>query len=247
VLTDVDGTLSPIAERPGDASVLSAARDALASLAERFALVGCVSGRPAAEARELVGLDGIAYIGTHGLELLEPGAAEPRLSAAVQGHEDDAKRFLDGLDRSRLTRAGLRVEDKGPIQALHWRGAEDEEAAEATANEIGAEAESAGLTLHRGRKVLELRPPVAFDKGTAIIELLAERGPGIRWALYAGDDRTDVDGFTRLRERANSGGLDGVVCVAIASPEAPHEVSAKADIVLPDPAAFARLLAELAG
>ncbi len=246
VLTDIDGTLSPIAERPGDATVLPEARDALAALAERFVLVACVSGRSAADAHALVGLDTLTYIGNHGLERLQPGAADPRPSAALTGHEEDAARFLAALDPDRVSGAGLRVEDKGPIRALHWRGAEDEERAEAAAHEIGAEAEGAGLGLHRGRKVLELRPPVPFDKGAAIVEVLADRGPEIRRALYAGDDRTDLDGFTRLRELANSGGLEAAVCVAIASPESPHELSAKADVVVPDPPAFASMLRELA-
>ena len=245
VLTDVDGTLAPIAKRPGEAAVLPEAREALAALAERLALVACVSGRPALEARELVGLDALTYIGNHGLERLEPGAGEPRLSDALAGHEEDARRFVEGLEDERFDGAGLRVEDKGPIRALHWRGAEDEERAEAAAREIGGEAEAAGLALHRGRKVLELRPPVAFDKGIAIGEVLTEHGE-VRRALYAGDDRTDLDAFARLRELLASGAVDAAVCVAIASPESPHEISARADLVVPDPPAFVSLLRELA-
>jgi trehalose 6-phosphate phosphatase len=245
VLTDIDGTLSPVATRPEDAAVLPEAREALDSLADRFAVVACVSGRSALEARELVGLDRLTYVGNHGLERFEPNASEPLLSAALTGHEEDARRFIEGVDDSRVTAAGLRVEDKGPIQALHWREAEDEGRAEAAAAEIGAQAEAAGLALHRGRKVLELRPPVAFDKGSAIVETIAEHAP-IRHAVYAGDDRTDLDGFTALRELANSGGLESALCIAIASPESPHEVSAKADIVLEDPAAFVATLRELA-
>jgi trehalose 6-phosphate phosphatase len=244
VLTDIDGTLSPIATTPEDAAVLPEAREALDSLAERFAVVACVSGRSALDARELVGLDRLTYIGNHGLERLEPGGSEPVLSAALTGHEEDARRFIEGIDEDRLSDAGLRVEDKGAIQALHWRHAEDEERAEATAAEIAAEAEAAGLALHRGRKVLEVRPPVAFDKGSAIVETIADHVP-IRHALYAGDDRTDLDGFTALRELANSGGLESAVCIAIASPESPHEVAAKADIVVEGPAAFVSTLREL--
>ncbi len=73
ILTDVDGTLAPIVERPEQAAVPEAAPSALAELSERFGLVGCISGRRAKEARRLVGVDGIAYAGNHGLELLLPG------------------------------------------------------------------------------------------------------------------------------------------------------------------------------
>jgi trehalose 6-phosphate phosphatase len=244
VLADVDGTLAPIVARPGDAAVLPEAREALAALAARYAVVGCVSGRRAEEARRIVGLPELTYLGNHGLERLEQGAPGPRAAASLAGHEDDAAAFIGRLDPARLKAAGLRIEDKGPIRALHWRGADDEERAERTAREIGAEAERAGLALHRGRKVLELRPPVRFDKGIAITELLDDRP--VRHALYAGDDRTDLDGFRALRERAASGGLDTAVCMAIASEESPAELSDCADVVVRDPTGFAGLLRELA-
>jgi trehalose-phosphatase len=244
ILSDVDGTLSPIVEDPQAAGVLPGARDVLAALAARYAVVGCVSGRAALEARRIVGLDQLVYLGNHGLERLEPGAPASRSSAALAGHEDDAAAFFGGVDPGRLAGAGLRTEDKGPIRALHWRAAADEERAEAEAEAIAAEAEAAGLTIHRGRKVIELRPPVPFDKGAAITELLGDRP--VRHALYAGDDRTDVDGFRALHERAASGGLDTAVCVAIASSESPPEVSANADVVVADPVEFAQLLGRLA-
>jgi trehalose 6-phosphate phosphatase len=244
ILSDVDGTLSPIVQDPGAAGILPAARDALAALASRFAVVGCVSGRRSAEARRIVGLDGLVYLGNHGLERLEPGASEPHSSAALAGHEGDAGSFLARIDTGRLEVAGLRTEDKGPIRALHWRGAADERSAEAEAEAIAAEAERSGLAIHRGRKVIELRPPVPFDKGAAITELLADRP--VRHALYAGDDRTDVDGFRALRERVRAGELETAVCVAIAASESPPEVRAQADVAVADPAEFADLLATLA-
>ncbi|HEX6117120.1 MAG TPA: trehalose-phosphatase [Solirubrobacterales bacterium] len=244
VLSDVDGTLAPIVDDPGAAAVLPAGRDALAELAASFALVACVSGRPAAEARRIVGLDGVTYLGNHGLERLDPGAPAARASTALAGHEGDAAAFLARIAAGRIAAAGLRTEDKGAIRALHWRGAEDEDGAAAEAAAIAAEAEAAGLAVHHGRKVLELRPPVPFDKGSAIAELLGDRP--IRHALYAGDDRTDVDGFRALRDRAASGGLETAVCVAIGSSESPPEVTAEADLVVAGPAEFAALLGRLA-
>ena len=244
MLSDVDGTLAPIVRDPADAAVLDEAREALDALADRYAVVACVSGRPAVEARRLVGLDRITYLGNHGLERLEPGQQGPLGSVALAGRERDAADFVERLDPGRLAAEGLRVEDKGPIQALHWRGAEDEEAATASAERVAAEAEATGLAVHRGRKVLELRPAVPFDKGAAIAELLADHP--VRQALYAGDDRTDVDGFRRLRELAASGKLETAVCVAIASAESPPEVSAEADAVVPNPAGFVELLRRLA-
>ena len=244
ILADVDGTLAPIVGDPGDAAVLPEAREALVALAALYPVVACVSGRRAEDARRIVGANELTYLGNHGLERLEPGAHEPRPAAVLAGHEEDAAGFVAGIDAERLAGAGLRLEDKGPIRALHWRGAEDEDRAERVAGEIGAEAEDAGLVLHRGRKVLELRPPVTFDKGIAITELLGDHP--VRHALYGGDDRTDLDGFRALRERAAAGGLDTAVCVAIASEESPAELSDRADLIVRDPTGFAGLLRKLA-
>ena len=243
ILSDVDGTLAPIVGDPQAAAILPAAREALAALAGRYAVVGCVSGRPALEARRIVGLDDLVYLGNHGLERLDPGAAAPRSSAALAGHEEDAVAFLAAIPAERPASAGLRLEDKGPIRALHWRGADDEGRAEAEAEAIAAEAGAAGLAIHRGRKVIELRPPVPFDKGAAIAELLGDHP--IRHALYAGDDRTDVDGFRALGERVDSGELEDAVRVAVASSESPPEVAANADLVVADPAELAALLGRL--
>jgi len=241
VLTDVDGTLAPIVERPEAAAVPDAARDALAAIGRRYGLVGCVSGRAAAEARRLVGVSEISYAGNHGLELLLPGDGEPRLDPSLRGRERAAAEFAAGLE---LNGAGLRLEDKGPIQGLHWRGAEDERGAEARAREIAAEAGRAGLEPRWGRKVLELRPAGGGGKDAAVAALLA--ADGVSAAIYAGDDRTDLDAFRRLRELREAGELRTALCVAVASPEAPPELAEESDLSVEGPAGWLELLESLA-
>jgi trehalose 6-phosphate phosphatase len=124
--------------------------------------------------------------------------------------------------------------------ALHWRGAEEEERAEALAADLAAAAESDGMLAHRGRKVLEVRPRVAIDKGVAARSLLVEGG--LSAALYAGDDRTDLDAFATLRELEREGVLDAARCVAVASAEAPSELVPQADLVVPGTEGFLRVL-----
>jgi trehalose 6-phosphate phosphatase len=240
ILTDVDGTLAPIAERPEQAAVPEAARAALALLSKRFGLVACVSGRRAAEARRLVGVEGIAYAGNHGLELLLPGEQAPRPDPSLKEREGDAAAFAAGLDRGELAGAGLRLEDKGPIQALHWRAAKDERVAEARAHEIAAEGGRAGLEPRWGRKVLELRPAGGGGKDTAVAALLADEG--IARAAYAGDDRTDLDAFRRLRELSEEGRLELAVCVGVLSSEAPPELPEEADLIVDGPAGWLEVL-----
>jgi trehalose 6-phosphate phosphatase len=244
ILTDIDGTIAPIVTDPSDASVPEGTREILRELATRYALVACLSGRRALDARRLVGLDQLAYSGNHGFELLLPGDSEVRPDPSLDGHEADAPRFVEGLDTAELERTGIRTEDKGAIIALHWRGAPNEAAAESLAHEIASEAEWEGLVPHRGRKVLEIRPNVAINKGIAVAALIPARP--IKRALYGGDDRTDVDAFAALRTLEDDGELETAVCIAVGSEESPPEVSQAADLTVPGPEGFVRVLEALA-
>lgn len=218
LVLDVDGTLAPIVARPELARVPAATRAQLERLADRYALVACVSGRAGEDARRLVGVEAIVYVGNHGLEL-DPRAQE--LAAAIA-------RFRD--------RVGLPVEDKGLSLSYHYREARDEAAARRRLEEVADRAEAEGLDARWGRKVLEVRPPVKADKGTAVRTLLersgAERG------LYAGDDTTDLDAFAGLA----AAGLEHAVRVAVASEEGPAALREAADLVVAGPEELARLL-----
>ena len=243
ILSDVDGTLAPIVERPEQAAVPTRATALLRSLSERYGLVACVSGRRALEARRLVGVEGIAYAGNHGFELLMPGEEAPSFDPSIEGRERQAEEFLAGFD-GELGGAGLRREDKGPIQALHWRGAADERAADAHAHEIAADAGRAGLEPRWGRKVLELRPVGGGGKDAAVAALLA--GVDVSTAAYAGDDRTDLDACRRLHELREEGLLARTVCVGVLSPEGPAELGEESDFTVEGPDGWIELLAELA-
>jgi trehalose 6-phosphate phosphatase len=243
VISDIDGTLAPIVTDPAAAEVPGVARDVLGELAARYALVGCLSGRAALEARRIVGLDQLVYAGNHGYELLRPGDRAPVADPAVSGREHAARRFVEGLDQRRLAAAGIRTEDKGPIVALHWRGAEDERAAEELAQEVGSSARDGGLVPHSGRKVLEIRPVAGVDKGSAI-GLLMEGGR-IANALYGGDDVTDLDAFATLADWREDGRLRHAVCVGISSGEGPSALSERADVLVDGPDGYLTLLRAL--
>lgn len=244
ILTDFDGTLAPIVERADEVALPAEARKVLLRLVDRYAMVGAVSGRRAADVSARMGLDGVAYAGNHGLELMMPGESEPRPDPSVDGREGDAASFMAAIDGARLGNAGLRLEDKGPIQALHWRGAADEARAETVAREIGVEAGRAGLEPHWGRKVLELRPVGGGGKGAAVASILAE--DGVDRVVYAGDDRTDVDAFRRLAELREAGELVAAVRVGVLSAEGPPEVAEEADVTVEGPAGWLEILAWLA-
>jgi trehalose 6-phosphate phosphatase len=244
VFCDIDGVLAPIVQRAEDAKVRQETSLLLGRLARRYAGVGCISGRSAAEARRLVGVGGIAYAGSHGAELLPPGATLARANDAFRSWEGRVKAFVVERDRPDLRRLRVRIEDKGPIVALHWRGAPDEEAAHERVKAIAAEAEEAGLATHWGRKVLEVRPPVEFDKGLALRELVELFGA--RAALFGGDDVTDLDAFDALDVLVEQGGLESAVRVGVRSDEGPAGIVERADLVVDGVAGFAEVLAALA-
>jgi trehalose 6-phosphate phosphatase len=244
VLCDVDGTLAPVAPRPEDARVPAQTRRVLEALSARFGLVACISGRQAVEARRMVGLDSLAYIGNHGLERLAPGAAQAEIDPATEPLAARVREFVSARFDDRLRAAGIRLEDKDSIWAFHWRGAPDPDQARALLEEVAAAAAAAGLVPHRGRLVLEIRPTAAVDKGTAVAAALA--GTEMTAALYGGDDVTDLDAFRRLRALEREGGLELSVCVGVSSPEGPAEIVAEADLTVAGPDEFRELLAQLA-
>ena len=219
IVLDVDGTLAPIVRRPDEAAVPEEARRELERLVARYALVACVSGRTGEDARRLVAVDGVRYVGSHGLELA-PEADRWR---------DKIHRFAASVDWP--------VEDKGLTVSFHYREAENEDDALEYLEGVAERARAAGLVPRFGRKVLELRPPVDADKGTAVTQLLAEAG--LRRALYAGDDTTDLDAFRALD------GLELGIRIAVSSDEAPSELVEAADIVVDSPAELLSLLARL--
>jgi trehalose 6-phosphate phosphatase len=245
VLLDVDGTLAPIVRHAEDAHVPEPTRAPLIEIARRYGVVACVSGRRAATARRIVSLGSIAYIGNHGSELLRPGAHEPEVEPEVAAYGRRVQEFAAAAWTEELHRLRVRAEDKDVIAAYHWRGAPDEAAAEAAVRDLAAAAEAEGLATHWGRKVLEVRPPVPLDKGRGVRRLL--RNAELDHAVYVGDDRTDLDAFTALREEVAAGRLRGALCVGVTSEETPDELREGADLLVEGPRGVRELLLALLG
>lgn len=207
LLLDIDGTLAPIAPAPELAAVPEETRNELRRLVGSYGLVACVSGRPADDAARLVGVDGVRYVGEHGLEL-DPTAAE---------WTDRLHAFAASVDWPSEPGKQLSV-------AFHYRDADDERAALSMLRDVSERALREGLRPRWGRKVLEIRPPLDTDKGTAVQRVLDEAR--LRRALYAGDDATDLDAFRGLD------GLDVAVRVAVVSSEGPSDLGRAADLVV---------------
>jgi trehalose-phosphatase len=219
---DFDGVLAPIVERPEDAVAPPETRAELERLVGRYALVAVVSGRVGDDVRSRVGVEGVVYVGSHGLEL------EPRA--------ERWRRVLAAFATNAAWPA-RDVEVKGLAVTFHFRNRLDEDEALRELDAIAEEAACTGLTARYGRKVLEVLPPIRTNKGTAVRLLLDERG--LRRALAAGDDTTDLDAFAALD------GLEVAVRVAIASAEAPSTLLDAADIRVESTGEFLALLRKL--
>jgi trehalose 6-phosphate phosphatase len=220
ILLDVDGTLAPIVPRPEDAHVPGATRAELERLAGRYALVACLSGRTGEDAARVVGVPGLLYVGEHGLEL-----------------EAEADEWAQRLAAFARTVPWSPEEGKRLTLSFHFRASADPEGARAELEAVAARALEQGLRPRFGRMVLEVRPPVDADKGTAVSQLLSELE--LKRALYAGDDTTDLDAFRALDE------LELGVRVAVASEEGPAELVRTADLVVESPEELAKLLRRL--
>jgi trehalose-phosphatase len=222
LIFDVDGTLAPIVARPELAVVPDETRAELRRLAGTYLLVACLSGRAGDDARRLVGVPEIEVVGNHGLEL----------SPHAPAYAERMSYFRDEI--------GLPVEDKGLTLSYHYREAEDETAARAELETVAERAAEAGLIPGWGRKVLEIRPPVEANKGTAVRELLSRAG-SVDAGLYAGDDATDLDAFAGLREA----GLEHAVCIGVDSLEAPPGLRETADLMVMGAAGMIEILRKL--
>jgi trehalose 6-phosphate phosphatase len=230
ILLDVDGVLAPIVAHPDDAHMPETTRRPLIEVAKRYGVVACVSGRRASDARRIVALGSIAYLGSHGSEVLYPGATGPVLDGELQAWSRRVQAFARDAFDDELRRLRVRLEDKEAIAAFHWRGVPDEEDAEAAVRGVAEAAERAGFVPHWGRKVLEIRPPVRIDKGAGIVALLRDRD--LAAALYVGDDRTDLDAFQGLGELLERGRLGHAVRIGVRSDEGPAELAEAADAMV---------------
>src|SRR3954467_5771692 len=243
ILLDVDGTLAPIVRHADDAHVPEVTRTQLIAVSRRYALVACVSGRRAATARRMVSIGTIAYVGNHGAEILPPGGTVPDVDADFARAGERVHAFRDEVLDGELHRLRARAEDKDQIAAFHWRGAPDEEAAEAAVRDIASRAEAAGLVVHWGRQGLEVRPPVEVDKGRGVRRLL--RDAELDAAVYVGDDTTDLDAFRGLRSLVEEGHGNTAVCGGVRSGETPPALEQDADVLVEGTAGVRSMLEAL--
>ncbi len=232
LLLDIDGTISPIAPTPEAARLLPGMPALLERAADTFEVTAAVSGRSAADARHMVGMARLLYIGNHGLERWLPDEDSPHIIPEARPYLPTIDQALTFAERDLAPRLnGLLVERKGPSGSIHTRGCADpQQALRSVVEALRPLTERLGLRLTEGKLVAEIRPPLAVNKGTAIAGLAQERR--LRSAIYLGDDTTDIDAFRALRRLRESGACAGLA-VGVLQAEAPPTLAAEADLTLP--------------
>jgi trehalose 6-phosphate phosphatase len=237
VLTDFDGTLAPIVEDPTQAYPLPEAPGVLRSLAQSFAVVAVVSGRPVSFLTQRLAAAGpaVRLFGAYGLEWVEDG--ELHRAPAVEPWVGPVAEVVEAA-RAEFGEQGVGVEDKDISVTVHWRQAPD---AGLRAWDFARHwSRRTGLMLQPGRMAVEFRPPVGIDKGS-VVETLAR---GCAAACFAGDDAGDMAAFAALDRL----GTDGTraVRVAVTDEETPPELVAAADVIVRGPAEALDLFRALA-
>ena len=241
IVTDFDGTLSPIVDDPAAAVPLPGVVDTLHELAARYGRVAVVSGRPVSFLRQRLELDGrprsaIVVSGLYGIEWLEDG--DERVHDTAVAFRDVVAEAADRADAA--APEGVGVERKGYSLTLHVRTGQRH--ADWARSWADATAHTTGLVVHAGRMSFELRPPIDVDKGSVVRELVRGR----RAACFLGDDLGDLPAFDALdRLHAEEGAH--VLRVGVRSPEAPVELLERADVLVDGPPGSLALLQRLLG
>jgi trehalose 6-phosphate synthase/phosphatase len=193
---DFDGTLAPIADTPDRVVLHDEVRAALDRLS-RVTTLAIVSGRSLGDLRERVGIDGIAYAGNHGAEIL---AGDDLIRApGVERAAQSMRRLLDRLREDLAQIPGVLIEDKGITASVHFRLVDPSQEGEVLRIFWdAARGYTRDFRMTTGKKVLEVRPQSAWNKGQAVARIMELQGRG-RMPLYVGDDTTDEDAFRAIK------------------------------------------------
>lgn len=235
LITDMDGTISPIVSIPSEARPTPHSRKLLAALNQRLALVAVISGRSAVDVARRVELPELIYIGNHGLERWRSGHLE--VSPLVEPYLLGLQQAIRALEPRLLP--GMIIDDKGATFTIHYRNTRNpEEAAEAFRPLAERAAAEHGLQMFEGRMIFELRPPLNLHKGTAFYELVTEYE--LDAAVYLGDDTTDADAL-RMGRQMRDQGVCYSIGIGVEADETPSAVLESADLLasgIPDVEAF---------
>jgi trehalose-phosphatase len=201
---DYDGTLTPIVSRPELAICPPEVKRHLERLRDLPGVyLAIISGRSLDDVREKVGISNIIYVGNHGLEIENPAGRHKKILASAR--KGELERITQHLQNSLKEIPGILFEEKGVILSVHYRNVPQQFSTKVL-QVVEAELQQwrDRWRMASGKMVLEIRPKIDFNKGTAVREILKSFPSQGLLPIYLGDDQTDVDGFRVLKGRGIS-------------------------------------------
>ena len=243
LIFDIDGTLSPIAPTPDEARLYPGVKDLL-ERARKHAHVAIMTGRALTDGASMVNVDGLTYIGIHGLEWCDglPSAHPVRLLPEALPYAEAGTYLLDLAEQQLATLPGLIVQRKSVGGSLHYRLSPDpEHTRQHILAVLGEPARQVHMRLGEGKRVIEILSPLAINKGQALRRFIQHFA--LRSVIFAGDDRTDLDAvleISRLREEGLS-----ALSIVVQHVDTLPALLTHADIIVQEVAGMAQLLQEM--
>ncbi len=227
---DIDGTLSPIAPTPDEAQLYPGVASLLEQ-AREHAHVAIMTGRALDDGAAMVNIDDIAYIGSHGLEWSNglPASHPVRVAPEAFAYLNPGRALLDLAERELATLPGIIIERKRIGGTIHYRLCFDsDQARRAILDLLEEPARRANMRLDEGKRAIEVRTPLAINKGQALLRFMLRFG--LRGMLFAGDDHTDLAAVLEI-ERLRQHGMDALA-ITVQHNDTPPELLAHADITV---------------
>lgn len=233
LISDMDGTVSPIVPHPSDAAPTPRHRQLLEELREHVTLLAFISGRGARDLQARIALEGLVYVGNHGLERWQDQENAVIVDPAIQPYRPQLERAITAIEALRRDNGldAMWIEDKGATLSVHYRGMADPPQIKAAFSEAMQHiADQNALNMFHGRMIFEFRPPVAINKGTAFAQLV--RDYHLDAALYIGDDTTDADALQVARTLREDGRCFGVAVGVSSGDDTPEAVLQASDLLV---------------
>lgn len=198
----------------------------IGKLKEKFSMVAVISGRSALDARNMLKIEGILYIGNHGMEFLENN--QIFRPPEVEEYLSQIKRISSKIKSGNLSKiAGVKFENKDVCFSIHYRLCKSpEKTRETILSSLNQEKDCNNLKISEGRKLVEIKPPLEYDKGTVLDYIIKKNE--LSKIIYLGDDITDVDAFDKLKELKKLKKVDSAT-ILVFSAEIPAYVKENAD------------------
>ena len=240
---DIDGTLSPIVPIPDEAGLVPGVVPLLKE-ARNYAHVAIMTGREVEDGAAMINVDGLTYIGTHGLEWCDglPALHSAQIVPEARAYIAPGRYLLNLAEKELSGLPGIIVERKRVGGSIHYRlSPHPQQARRKILALLEEPARSVNMRLSEGKRIVEIRTPLAINKGEAL-RRFAHR-LGLHGIIFAGDDRTDLDAVTEILNLRKEG--IAALSVVVQHADTLPALLEHGDIIVQEVDGMVRLLREI--